>query len=227
MSEGVALCLVVLLVLAYGEDGQLLTPFSAHQVRLRTKVIRYLHEPVVLLAPLWEKSMETDSIIPDTRSYEDVDVLRVRLHIRHSLDRRSTRSNHRYPIIRPSFLLIVLGPASSVHDLAFELVLQARDIRPLEVVQDAGTMQQQIAMILELSRLLPGSVLAQLDLPLAFLLVPVAANDLRVEGHVLPQIECGDDLLEILEDIRRVREESWPVGVLWADQLGRRDMGRW
>jgi hypothetical protein len=55
--------------------------------------------------------------------------------------------------------------------------------------------------------------LAELDGPLALLVVPVRPNDLSIEGHVLSQIERLADLVEVLPDIRRVAEETRPVGV--------------
>lgn len=124
-------------------------------------------------------------VIPDAGSDEDIDVLGVRLHVRHCLDGRSARTNHRHPIVRPLLLLVVLGPASCMHDFALELILQTRNIRPLEVIKDTSTVQQQVAVVFELASLPSRSLLAQLDLPLAFLLVPPATDDLRVEGHVL------------------------------------------
>jgi len=72
----------------------------------------------------------------------------------------------------------------------------------LEVVQYTGALQEKIAPILELPWLLARSGLPKCYLPLPLLLVPIATGDSSVEGHVLPQIECVANLVEILPDVR-------------------------
>ena len=74
-------------------------------------------------------------------------------------------------------------------------------------------MQEDITTILELSRLLSKSVFPELDEPFAFVFFPVAADDLGRELHVLAEIEGVADLVQVLPDVRRVREESGPVGI--------------
>jgi hypothetical protein len=69
-------------------------------------------------------------------------------------------------------------------------------------------------MVLKLPWLLARCLLSQLYFPLALVFLPIAANNLSVEGHVFPQVECVANLIEILPDVRRVRKVSRPIRVL-------------
>lgn len=96
-------------------------------------------------------------------------------------------------------------------DFALELVLQARNLGPLEVVENTSGMEQEIAMILEFSGLLTRFALSEFDCPLPLLVVPIRTNDFGVKCHVLSKIERFADLVQVLPDISSVREELWPV----------------
>lgn len=74
-------------------------------------------------------------------------------------------------------------------------------------------MQQQMTPILKLPRLLPGFRLPKLHPPLALLFLPVAAHDLRVERHVLAQVERVAHFVQVGPDVGRAGEEARPVGV--------------
>jgi hypothetical protein len=43
--------------------------------------------------------------------------------------------------------------------------------------------------------------------------LPLSAHSLCIEGHVLAEIEYFDDFEEILQNVRRIREKSWPVRI--------------
>ena len=89
----------------------------------------------------------------------------------------------------------------------------------LEVIQDPSTIQQQVAMVLKLPRLLAGHLLSQLYRPLALVFLPVTANDFSIEGHVFLQLERAAHLVEILPDIRRVGKVPRPIRVLSGCQV--------
>ena len=70
-----------------------------------------------------------------------------------------------------------------------------------------------MAVLFELPWLLAWPGLSQLDGPLSLLVIPIAADDLRVECHVLPQAKGFADLVEVFPDVRTVAEEARPVRV--------------
>lgn len=72
---------------------------------------------------------------PDARAHEDVEVFRMRLHVRYCLDGAGTGAYNGDAVVLPLFGLVVVGPAGCVHDFALESV-KARDLGPLEVVKD-------------------------------------------------------------------------------------------
>jgi hypothetical protein len=69
-------------------------------------------------------------------------------------------------------------------------------------------------MLLKLPRLLASHLLSQLYCPLALLFLPITTNNFSIEGHVFSQVERVANLVEILPDVRRVREISRPIRVL-------------
>lgn len=90
-----------------------------------------------------------------------------------------------------------------MHDLSFEF-LHPLNIRPLEVVQDTGAMEEHVTSIFEEASASIRLRLLQFDEPLARFLLPIASDDLSVEGHVLAQAPYLAHLVEIFPDIRRV-----------------------
>lgn len=173
IAEGVSLFLAVHLVLAI-VVGDLDEPHSATSQ---------------LLGQCWGSYCSLPS------PHEDVDVFRMRLHCRHSLNRRCSRANDCNIVVLPLLCLVVTGPPSGVNDFALELILQAWDRRPLEVVQDTGTMEKEIAIIFEFAGFLARLCLSELDSPLPLLLVPVRSNDLGVESHELSKIKSVANLV--------------------------------
>ena len=69
-------------------------------------------------------------------------------------------------------------------------------------------------MIFEVSRLLARLRLAEGDLPLSLLFIPIASSHFGVEIHVFAKTESLADFVQIFPDIRAVREEAWPVRIL-------------
>lgn len=60
-----------------------------------------------------------------------------------------------------------------MHNPAFE-IMQALNVRPLEIVQDSSSVEQQIALLLKLVRLLLSrALLAQLHLPFPGVFQPI------------------------------------------------------
>jgi hypothetical protein len=99
-----------------------------------------------------------------------------------------------------------------MHDFAFKL-LHALDVGPFEVVQDTCSMEEHMTSVLEKTSSAIRVCLLQLDQPFSGLLLPITPDDLGIEGHVLSQAPYFADLVKILPDIRRVREEARPVGL--------------
>ena len=97
--------------------------------------------------------------------------------------------------------------------LALELVFQTWDLRPFEIIQDARAMKQEMTVIFELLWLLAWAGLSQFDSPLSFLIVPVAADHLSSESHVLPEIKGFADFVKVLPDVGTVTEKARPVRV--------------
>jgi len=147
------------------------------------------------------------------RPHEDVEVLSVLLHGGDGLDGGGAGADDGDVVVRPLLFLVVLRPGRGVHDFALELVFQAGDVGPLVVVQQARAVQEQVAVVFEFPRFLAWFFLTDLDLPLPFLLLPVAAHDLGVEVHVFAEAECFDYLLEVREDVRGLGEELGPVWI--------------
>ena len=85
-------------------------------------------------------------------------------------------------------------------DLALEL-LHTLDLRPLEVVQNARTMEKQIASVFKQ----PGRSICfcflELDKPFALVLFPVATDDFGVERHVFPQAPDIAHFVQVFPDV--------------------------
>lgn len=136
---------------------------------------------------------------PNSGPNEDIQVLRVRLHIGHGLNTRSTTANDSDTVFRPLFLLVILVPSRSVEDLALESILQARDVGPFEVIENASAVKQEVTPVFFL---LASLVIAQLHAPSTLGIIPVSAYNFGIEGHVLSQVKRVAYFVEVLPDIR-------------------------
>ena len=138
----------------------------------------------------------------------------MRLHVRHGLDTAGTGANNSDTVILPLLLLIVIRPSRGVDDFALEL-LHALDVRPLEVIQDPRAVEKDVASLFELAdrRARCRICLLQLHQPFARLLLPVAADNLGVEGHVFAEPPDIAHFIQVLPDVWAVREEARPVGL--------------
>lgn len=100
-----------------------------------------------------------------------------------------------------------------MHDLSLEF-LHAFNIRPLEVVENTCSVEEQMAPVFEDPRAsICWICLLEFDQPFASLLLPVASNDLSVEGHVFTKAPDFTDFVQVLPDVWRVGEEARPVGL--------------
>lgn len=107
-----------------------------------------------------------------------------------------------------------------VSDLALEL-LHTLNFRPLEVVQNARTMQKHVTSIFKQPRRTVGFRFLELDEPFSLVLVPVTANNFGSEGHKFPKAPDVANLVQVLPNVWCVGEEAWPVG-LSCSQRGHR-----
>lgn len=136
----------------------------------------------------------------------------MRLHGRDGLDATGTGADDGDTVVLPLLLLIVLGPPRGVDDLTLEL-LHPFNVRPLEVVQNAGAVEEDVTSLLEDADggAVGGIGLLEFDEPFASLLLPVTSNDFRVEGHVFPETPHIAHLVQIFPDVGAVGEEAWPI----------------
>lgn len=194
------------------------TPQAIHLVLnvlgMRNQFFRVAPERVALLLVVLLVLPEVvgDLDEPDARADEDVHVLDVRLHGRHGLDGGCAAADDGDAVVGPLLLLVGLVPARGVDDAALEGV-QAGDVGPLEVVQDAGCVEEDVAFFVEVSGFARGSLLTEGDFPFAGFVLPFRADDFGVEGHVFAEVEDVDDFVEVLVDVGGVGEEPWPIRV--------------
>jgi hypothetical protein len=117
------------------------------------------------------------------------------LNVGHNLHATASRSydGHTLPFQR-----IALFVRSGVHELAF-VVFDARDIRPLEVVQDTSRVDEEFSLIINDSSC---SKIADSQLPHAFRCIPLRVLDLVLELDVLvDEVVFFVDAFEVLEDL--------------------------
>lgn len=163
---------------------------------------------------------------------EDVHVRYVGLHGWDGLDGGGSGADDGDAVFLPCFRLVFGGPAGGVDDLnGLELGyfdmgcssgrdrahlslerFHAFNIRPLEIVEDASAVEENMASLVK-EPCLPTFGLLELDQPLALLLLPVCAHHLCIKGHVLPESPDLAYLVQILPDIGAVAEEAWPVWI--------------
>ena len=62
-------------------------------------------------------------------------------------------------------------------------ILHTLNLRPLEIIQDSGAMQQEMTSLLEQPRRAITFRLLELDEPFTAVLLPIAADDFGVERH--------------------------------------------
>lgn len=142
----------------------------------------------------------------------------VRLHVGNCLDTARAGANNSNTVVLPLFLLIIVRPFRGVHDLALEL-LHSFNIRPLEIIQDASAVEEDVASLFELADRRAGRrvCLPEFDQPFSSLLLPVAADHLGVEGHVFSETPYLTHLVQVLPDVWAVGEEARPIG-LWMQR---------
>ena len=166
---------------------------------------------------------------PNSGPDEYVEMLRVRLHVWDRLDGRRSRANHCDAVVLPLVCLVLLRPLRRVDDLRWSAksevvdlirmsnlpleLLHTLDLRPLEVVEDARTVEEQIASIFKQPRCPVRLRLLELDQPFALVLFPVATDDFGFEGHIFSQAPNIADLVQVFPDVWCVREETGPVGL--------------
>jgi hypothetical protein len=117
------------------------------------------------------------------------------LNIGHNLHATASRTydGHTLPIQR-----VALFIRSGVHELAL-VVLDTRDIRPLEVVQNTSRIDEELGLIINNSSC---SKVADPQLPHAFRCIPLRVLDLVLELHVLvDEVVFFVDAFEVLEDL--------------------------
>lgn len=138
----------------------------------------------------------------------------MRLHGRNRLDTTCARADDGNTVIFPLFLLVIVWPPCCVDDFALEF-LHSFDVRPLVVIQNPSTVQEDMASLFEEAdcRAIRWVCLLELDKPFASLLLPVTANDFRVESHVFPETPYFAHLIQIFPDVWAVREKAWPIGL--------------
>lgn len=119
-----------------------------------------------------------------TSPNKDIHLLDMWLHGGHGLNAAGATANHDDFVLLPLFFLVILIPLGRVQDFALEF-LDARDIRPLVVVENSGAVEQDMATIFKDARCTGGGIgLFELNQPFASLLLPVASNHFGVERHV-------------------------------------------
>jgi hypothetical protein len=117
------------------------------------------------------------------------------LNIGHNLHATasSTYDSHTFPIQR-----VALFIGSGVHELAL-VVLDTRNIRPLEVVQDTSRIDEELGLIIDDSS---SSKIADPQLPHAFRCIPLRVFDLVLELDILvDEVVFFVDAFEVLENL--------------------------
>ena len=67
----------------------------------------------------------------------------------------------------------------------------------LEVIENTCTVHQHMTPIFKLPRLHSGTMFTKLDEPLSGLFLPETTDDFGVEVHILPQIECFTNFVQV------------------------------
>ena len=93
---------------------------------------------------------------------------------------------------------------------------QTLNVRVFKIVQDAGGVEQQVALFFKVSRSSARTALAELHCPLSGFLVPITANHFCIKGHIFSQIESFADFIEIFPNLRRMARISRPVRTMHA-----------
>jgi hypothetical protein len=117
------------------------------------------------------------------------------LNVGHNLHATASRTydSHTLPLQR-----VALFVRGGVHELAL-VVLDTRDIRPLEVVQDTSRIDEEFGLIINDSS---SSKITDSQLPHAFRCIPLRVFDLVLELHVLvDEVVFFVDAFEVLEDL--------------------------
>ena len=84
---------------------------------------------------------------------------------------------------------------------AFEF-LHPFNVRPFEVIEDTGAMEEHVASVIEESRCAIWLGLLELDQPFTSILLPIRPNDFRAEVHVFSKAPDFADLIQVLPNVR-------------------------
>ena len=118
-------------------------------------------------------------------------------------------------------------PLSSV-DLGTLERLQALNIGPAELAQDANTGKEEVSNVLELlglaGLLLRGALESQV--PLAGLLVVASGGELVAALDVRPELVLLDGVLEVSQDLGAWRVEGRPIGLRQRNSVATLDPTR-
>jgi hypothetical protein len=74
-------------------------------------------------------------------------------------------------------------------------------------------MKQHVTCIFKFFHRAVWAELLQLDEPFSSFIMPIATNYFSIESHVPSQSEAVANAVKIGEDIGRIGEKSWPVGL--------------
>lgn len=124
-----------------------------------------------------------------------IEVVDFLLEIGDDLDATASSANHGYAL---PIKWIAFIERSGVHELAF-IILESGYVRPLEIVQDTTSVDEEFCLIL---KNIPGGKIFDLEFPDTILFVPLGVLDLVSELDILvDKVVLLIDALEVIKDL--------------------------
>lgn len=139
-----------------------------------------------------------------------VHLLHLWLHSWHNLDCRCSRSQDSHSIIFPLLWPVAVGPSRGMEQLTLERLEALYLFRILPRVQQTVRADQYVTIIV---LHFACQSIADVDIPLALMLVPNARFNDRIKVHELAHVEAIDNTKEVAIDVVRAGEELGPICV--------------